>query len=336
MASDLVLPGRKRKNMDWKNDVIPKIVSKLEDEYTFAPTIRGMFYNLASDGVISNTTEHYKGLDRVLVDARNAGLIPMDAFVDNTRKIVDITNDVYWTPQSVINYYKARLKQLATEYFSSDNIPRWHKQIHYVEVWLEKDAVKGTFQSILKGREVCIVPNRGWSSLSFKNENIQRILKKQQEGKIIHVLYFGDFDPSGLAMDKNIARDLSVVLGRKDVFERIALTKVQIKEFGLEHLKNPDPDVLMKLKRDPNWYSFMTEKGDLYQIEIDALQRDPERFKKLVLSAVDKYFDQRVYDAVMMEFTPEYIDELVSENVQFNDDAGHDDNHDDEDEEGGT
>jgi hypothetical protein len=115
---------------------------------------------------------------------------------------------------------------------------------------------------------------------------------------------------------------LSVVLGRKDVFERIALTKAQIKEFGLEHLKNPDPDVLMKLKRDPNWYSFVVENGDLYQIEIDALQKDPERFKELVLLAVDKYFDQRVYDAVMTEFTPEYIDKLVGENVQFTEDDG--------------
>jgi hypothetical protein len=320
--------------MDWKNDVIPKVVYKLEHEYTFAPTIRGMFYNLASDGVISNTNEHYKGLDRALVDARNAGLIPMDAFVDNTRKIVDISNDVYWTPQSVIAYHKARLKQLPTEYFACDNIPQWHKQIHYLEVCLEKDAVKGTFQSILKGREVVIAANRGWYSQSFKNENIQRLLKKQQEGKIIHVLYFGDFDPSGLAMDKNIARDLKAALGTKDVFEMIALTKSQIKEFGLEHLKNPDPDVLMKLNRDSNRDRFMSENGDLYQIEIDALQTDPERFKKLVLSAVDRYFDQRVYDAVMMEFTPEYIDKHVSENVQFNDDGG-DDKHDEADEGGG-
>jgi hypothetical protein len=319
MTNELVLPGRKRKTMDWKKHIIPKAIYKLEHEYTFAPTIRGMFYNLVSDGVISNTNEHYKGLDRALVDARNAGLISMDAFVDNTRKIVDISNDVYWTPQSVINYHEDRLKQLPTEYFTFANIPRWHKQSHYVEVWLEKDAVTGTFRSILKDSEVRIVPNRGWSSLSFKNENIQRLLKKQQEGKIVHVLYFGDFDPSGSAMDRNLARGLSDALGMEHVFERIALTKAQIKKFGLEHLKNPDPDVLMKLERDPNSYSFIKENEDLYQIEIDALQNDPERFKRLVLSAVCKYFDQCIYKSVMAEFTPKQIDELVRESVQFSD-----------------
>ncbi|PWU79192.1 MAG: hypothetical protein DLM72_18600 [Candidatus Nitrosopolaris wilkensis] len=47
-------------------------------------------------------------------------------------------------------------------------------------------------------------------------------MKQQQEGRIVHVLHFGDFDPSGSAMDKNLTRD-----------------------------------VLMKLKRDPNSYMFI-------------------------------------------------------------------------------
>jgi hypothetical protein len=159
-------------------------------------------------------------------------------------------------------------------------------------------------------------------SLSFKNDNIQRLLTKQEERKIVHVLYFGDFDPSGLAMAKNLARDLNVALGTEHTFERIALTKPQIKDFGLEHLKNPDREVLNKLQGDQNSYSFIQENGDLYQIEIDALQRDPEKFKNLVLSAIDRFFDQCVYDAIMTEYTPQDIEKLVHEQVQFNDGVG--------------
>ena len=58
------------------------------------------------------------------------------------------------------------------------------------------------------------------------------------------MLYFGDFDPSGSAMDRNLARDLNYALGTEHTFERIALTKTQLKDFGLKHLKNPDPQVL--------------------------------------------------------------------------------------------
>jgi len=124
--------------MDWRNTVIPKVIYKLEHEYTFKPTIRGMFYNLASDGVIENTQKHYKGLDKALSDARkrlsgDEGYIEPNAFVDNSREIIDITNDEYWTPQDVFDHYKNKLKNLSKEYFSLDNIPRWHKQEHYVE-----------------------------------------------------------------------------------------------------------------------------------------------------------------------------------------------------------
>jgi len=75
--------------------------------------------------------------------------------------------------------------------------------------------------------------------------------------------------------------------------------------------RSKKPDVL-KLKRDPNRHSFIQENGDLYQIEIDAFTA------KLVLSAVDRYFDQRVYDDLMTEFTPQEIEELLKQ-VQFND-----------------
>lgn len=55
----------------------------------------------------------------------------------------------------------------------------------------------GTLHSILEGRQVRIVPNRGWSSRTFLNDNIERVKDKQEkEDKIVHVLYLGDLDPS--------------------------------------------------------------------------------------------------------------------------------------------
>ena len=55
----------------------------------------------------------------------------------------------------------------------------------------------GTFSSILKDRQIRIVPNRGWTGFEFLSNNIERLMKKQDQGKNIHVLYFGDYDPSG-------------------------------------------------------------------------------------------------------------------------------------------
>lgn len=65
-------------------------------------------------------------------------------------------NDVYWKPIHFISGCLGKLTYLHIAYRSC--IPRWHNQPHYVEAWIEKDTVVGTFKSILKGRQVRIVP----------------------------------------------------------------------------------------------------------------------------------------------------------------------------------
>jgi hypothetical protein len=69
---------------------------------------------------------------------------------------------------------------------------------------------------------------------------------------------------------------------------------------------------MMKLKKDPNAEQFRRESnGELFQIEVDAMQKDPERFKQLVLSSVDKYYDNETYKRVMQEYTPKDIDDII-------------------------
>jgi hypothetical protein len=50
-----------------------------------------------------------------------------------------------------------------------------------------------------------------------------------------------------------------------------------------------------KLKKDSNRDAFMEENGSLFQIEVDALQKD-RRFKDLIVYSVNHYFDESVYD----------------------------------------
>jgi hypothetical protein len=347
----------------WQKQIIPIVKEKLR-AYTYKPTIRGMFYNLVSDGKLQNIHKQYKGLTSALSVARRNGTIPMDAFVDTTRWIDDI-KDVYQKPEKYIQKIIDKLKTSRNDYF--DIIPRWHGQKHYVEVWCEKNALRGLFAGILRGYEVRVVPNNGWSSMIYRQENIDRLIEKRrsdtdQNGnrfdKKVHILYFGDYDPTGRKMDRNIALDLVLALDHgyrgkalekeserlrriggsgeifdgelydrlneareNKIFQRVALTKKQIKDFKLEHLKNTDPEVLAKLKKDKNKEDFIRENGSLFQIEVDTMQRDPQKFKELVLSAVnDTYFNEKTLKQVMKEYTAEDIDWLVNKKVKFLDD----------------
>lgn len=78
-------------------------------------------------------------------------------------------------------------------------------------------------------------------------------------------------------------------------------------------MKNPDPEVLRKLEKDPNSQAFINENGSLFQIELDAMQKEgmKDRFKDLVVNSVNKYFDNRIYEEMMKEHSPEELRKMV-------------------------
>jgi hypothetical protein len=46
----------------------------------------------------------------------------MNAFVDNSREIIDITNDTHWSPEEIIEYHVNSLKNLGRDYSRSINM----------------------------------------------------------------------------------------------------------------------------------------------------------------------------------------------------------------------
>jgi hypothetical protein len=144
-------------------------------------------------------------------------------------------------------------------------------------------------------RHIIVAPNKGWSSYTFVTKNLDRLLSQQRNGKEVYVQYYGDSDPSGERMTAEDSK-LIQLLNTHDIhFERIAITEDTIRTFsGLEDIKDRELDyeTLDKLERNPNYDWFVQRHdGEVWQIELDALLLDLPRFKKLVLSNVDKHFD---------------------------------------------
>ncbi len=102
-----------------------------------------------------------------------------------------------------------------------------------VEVWAEKAAVMGVVGPVA-ARWGCLrwrVPAlacRGYASLTALEEAVDRIVDYDGSGATT-IVYVGDRDPSGLAMD----RDLRDRLGAYADIERGALTSEQIHEHQL-------------------------------------------------------------------------------------------------------
>ena len=301
--------------IDWKS-VVERVKFELPwfRDRDIKPTLRTLFYRLISLEVIPNTSQAYKQLGSVTVKARKAGRLRWDSFSDEGRLVLTDFIEEYQSPDQFVQVGIDFLRNAAQNY----TIPRWYKQPHYVEVWIEKLALADTFSSFLKGRDVRITVNRGYSGWSFLYENCMRLLEIKRSGKEIHILYFGDFDPSGDDMDNHLDSALCYFgLGDIDL-QRVAVVEEQIEQFNLPVVPESQ-ETIKKVKSDTRTNSFIKKYGKLYVIELDALLVPyvPDEFKRILHESVDQFFDQRIYQAVLSDHQPELLDRLVQERIRF-------------------
>jgi hypothetical protein len=305
---------------DWNGLVLPKIREQLDDfnNQGIVPTLRGMFYTLIELRVIRKDQRIYKALSNHTARWREDGTLRIDCFADHSRDVVKDFNDNYVSIERYVDFGIIHLENAHHGY----RIPRWHKQPYHVEVWLEKDAPVASIASIVKGRDVLVVPNRGHSSVAFLNDNIDRLKRKQSEGKLIIILYHGDADPSGEVMDDVYKRKLKEYGIFDVIFIRLAVTKEQIDRFNLLH--DPDPETLRKLKADPNKESFKKRYGlksddELFAVQLEAMFTPSVRSytKNLLIDNIDQYYDNDIYERVQAERpTQSEVDGLVLSKIR--------------------
>lgn len=84
----------------------------------------------------------------------------------------------------------------------------WEFQDYYLELWIEKDALVRLFKDIAQKYQLLLFPSRGYTSLTKIHNAINRFEEKTHKGKKCVVLYFGDLDPSGWDIYRNIKERL--------------------------------------------------------------------------------------------------------------------------------
>lgn len=209
-------------------------------------TLRQVFYRLVAAQIIENTQARYKSLSRALVLGRQEGMIPWHWIEDRLR-----------LPRPVSMW--SNLSDFSDAALASYRRDVWAEQVGYVEVWLEKDALSGIFERALDPYGITLNVGRGydsWSSIWAASE--------RYGDRTVNVLYFGDFDPSGVDM----VRSLRDRLGFFDCWvpiEQVALTMEDIERYELP----PNP----AKRTDTRAAAFIARYGD-QAVELDALPPD--------------------------------------------------------------
>ena len=186
-------------------------------------TVRQVFYQAVSAGLIGKSEREYKNsIVRLLGRMRISGEIPWGWIADNTR----------WMrkPRTYLSL-EAAIERTARTYRRA----LWDTQTVHVEVWLEKDALAGVLYHETERWDVPLMVTRGYPSLSYLYEAGEAIEALE---KPAFVYYFGDYDPSGLDISRNVEERLREFAPHSEIhFERTAVTAQQIEEFSLP----PDP-----------------------------------------------------------------------------------------------
>lgn len=162
-------------------------------------TLRQLHYQLVTKNLIVNHDTAYKKLGGILDDCRYSGVIDWNDIEDRGR--------VPYIPYSVTDSQEAL--QDAIDYFRID---RQEGQPNVVELWSEKDALSGILKRTTEKYHVRLIINKGYGSSSSMYAAYQRALKALEAGKKFTILYFGDHDPSGLDMVRDIRERLMFML----------------------------------------------------------------------------------------------------------------------------
>ena len=233
----------------------------------FTLTLRQLYYQFVSRGLLPNAERHYKQLGEVVNNGRLAGLTDWDAIEDRTRNLRRLSS---WRNP-------AELLEDAAGQFRLD---KWADQPYRPEVWIEKDALVGVIEGVCDELEVPYFACRGYCSQSEMWAAAQRL---GSDGKEAVIFYLGDHDPSGIDMSRDIAARLRTFQASVRV-ERLALNIRQVRDYD----PPPNPAKMTDTRASDYVRQFGHESW-----ELDALE--PAVIAELVCDAVTGLRDDALW-----------------------------------------
>lgn len=255
-------------NPHSKTRIIIDQANEIIEEYSkqgFDLTLRQLYYQFVTKNYLANKQENYEKLGKIISKARRGGFISWDAIVDRTRGVQKWGS--YNSPQE---FLKSKVYSYQKDL--------WEDQEYYIEVWFEKDALEGIFSKACGPYRVPFFSCRGYASDSSVYEAACRM---QDSFKPVIVLHFGDHDPSGIDMTRDIEDRLRMFEVPDLEVIRVALNRHEIEQY------RPPPNPAKE--QNSRFKEYQKIHGN-YSWELDALS--PTIIKNLLDREISSYIDK--------------------------------------------
>ena len=231
-------------------------------------TVRGAFYLATSRGVIPKTeNEGYRPVQRELLKMRREGVIPWGWITDGSR-----TRFGHRRYGGLDSY----ARQVAANYRRD----YWHDSDEYVEIWLEKEALRGVISPVvIETFGLDLYVTKGQPSVSYLYDAAEDIIS---DGRPTYLYVLADWDPGGLRIFDRIKQELIGFVGdAADIHvRRLALTPYQVDLYDLPTRPGKE--------KDPNAADFARRYGDRC-VELDAMP--PNTLRGLVRECLEAHMD---------------------------------------------
>ena len=255
------------------------LAQKLAEDYRdqgLSLTLRQLYYRLVAAGEIENSQAEYKKLGRVLTKARENGTFSWSILEDRGRNSHHpfVNENVLHAVGSIEYNYQ---------------LDRWAPLDHYVEVWVEKQALESVVERACQPLYTPYMACKGYLSASEAYAAGKRYAQKtaysEKQGVLIHL---GDHDPSGMHMTED-NRDRLQMFARDHGIQvvRVALTMDQIEEYS------PPPNPAKESDSRAKWYMDQYGKSSW---ELDALE--PSVLDGIIKGAVEPFIDREKWKEI--------------------------------------
>jgi hypothetical protein len=225
-------------------------------------SVRGIFYRVESAGIVEKSENGYRAVQRRTLILRRTGQLPYGWITDGSR---------LWLKPDSFADGAAALENTARMYRRA----LWLDEPIHVEIWSEKDAIRGVLYPVTAEYDVPLLISRGFSSETFLHDTAEAI---NEDGKRAVIYQFGDHDPSGVAAWDHVQRQLRQFVSNSIelTFERLAVTPEQIEQFGLHTRPTKQSD-----SRAKNFAGG--------SVEVDAIA--PTILRGMVRDAIEQWID---------------------------------------------
>ena len=188
-------------------------------------TVRQAYYRAVVAGHVPKTERGYDKVQRRIVKLRRNGTIPYHWIVDSARTVyrTQTFNGIGGALERTAQFYRRDL---------------WANAEQLVVVWCESDSIAGTISTTARKWALDLFPTRGNPSVSFV---YQAAIAANADGRPLKILYIGDHDPTGLAIDQQAQDELARHAHVPIDWERLGVTweQVQIMDLPGTNPKKP-------------------------------------------------------------------------------------------------